>query len=77
MSLRIIRPADAMNRLGIRRSKFYADIIGTGRLQLVHLGPRARGVIESELDALIEEMRRARDRKLRPDHRTPTEDITV
>jgi hypothetical protein len=57
----IIRPRAAWTRLGIGRSKFYTDFVGTGRIKLVKLGARARGVLDDEVDALVEEIRRERD----------------
>jgi predicted DNA-binding transcriptional regulator AlpA len=61
MARQILRPQEAMKRLGVKRSKFYSDFVGTGRLRLVHIGERARGVIEDELDDLIGEMIAERD----------------
>lgn len=58
---RISRPAKAWARLGVSKTTFYQDFVGKGRIKLVKLGERASGVIDDELDALIEEMRRARD----------------
>jgi len=63
MSRRIIRPREAWQRLGIGHSKFYADFVGTGRIRLLDLGPQTRGVLEHELDALIDELAAARDRE--------------
>ena len=40
----------------------YESFIKTGRLRFVKIGARAVGIIEDELDALIEELRRERDR---------------
>jgi hypothetical protein len=51
-------------KLGISRTTFYDSFVNTGRVRLVELGPRARGAIDDELDALIEEMRAERDTKL-------------
>jgi hypothetical protein len=45
----------------VKRSTFYNEFVASGRLRLVKLGERARGVLESELDALIDEMARERD----------------
>jgi predicted DNA-binding transcriptional regulator AlpA len=61
MPRKIIRPKEAQARLGIKHTKFYQDIIGTGRLQLVRLGPRCVGVVEDELDALIGQLIAERD----------------
>jgi excisionase family DNA binding protein len=62
---RIIRKNEVLNRLGIRKTTLYETFIKTGRLRFVKVGARAVGIIEDELDALIEELRRERDR--RPD----------
>jgi predicted DNA-binding transcriptional regulator AlpA len=61
MSRRILRPREAWQRLGIKHIAFYERFINTGRLRLVRLGPRAVGVVEDELDALIGEMITERD----------------
>jgi predicted DNA-binding transcriptional regulator AlpA len=61
MSRRILRPREAWQRLGIKHTAFYERFINTGRLRLVRLGPRAVGVVEDELDALIGEMITERD----------------
>ena len=47
--------------LGIRKTESF---IKTGRLRFVKIGARAVGVIEDELDVLIEELRRERDRSV-------------
>jgi predicted DNA-binding transcriptional regulator AlpA len=61
MAKRFVRPKEAMDRLGCRRSKFYADYIGRGLLRPVRLGARSIGILESELDALIDELTAKRD----------------
>jgi predicted DNA-binding transcriptional regulator AlpA len=61
MAKRILRPKEAQQRLGIGHTNFWENFIGTGRLRLVRLGPRSVGVIEDELDALIDELAAARD----------------
>jgi predicted DNA-binding transcriptional regulator AlpA len=57
---RILRPREAQRRLGIGHTTFYEDYVATGRIRLVALGERARGVIEDELDDLIGAMGDAR-----------------
>ena len=52
-----------LKRLGIRKTSLYESFIKTGRLRFVKIGVRAVGIIEDELDALIEELRRERDRR--------------
>ena len=59
---RILRPAEAWRRLGIGHSKFYADFVRPGRIRLLDLGPQTRGVLEHELDALIDAIAAERDR---------------
>ena len=60
---RILRKSEVLARLGIRKTALYDNFIKTGRLRFVQIGARAVGVIEDELDALIEALRRERDRK--------------
>ena len=62
---RVLRKREVRERLGIRKTTLYESFIKTGRLRFVKIGARAVGVIEDELDALIEERRRERDRKPR------------
>jgi hypothetical protein len=50
---RLVRLKEAMNRLGVRHSKFYADFVAPGRLTLLELGPKARAVDEDQLDSVI------------------------
>ena len=58
---RILRKNEVLERLGIRKTSLYDSFIKTGRLRFVKIGARAVGIIEDELDALIEELRRERD----------------
>jgi len=51
---RILRPKEAWSRLGVGRSRFYEEFVGTGRLRLLQLGKKSSGVLESEVDALID-----------------------
>jgi predicted DNA-binding transcriptional regulator AlpA len=60
---RILRKREVLERLGIRKTTLHENFIKTGRLRFVQIGARAVGVIEDELDALIEALRRERDRK--------------
>ena len=62
---RVLRKREVLERLGIRKTTLYENFVKTGRLRFVKIGARAVGVIEDELDALIEELRRERDRKPR------------
>jgi predicted DNA-binding transcriptional regulator AlpA len=52
---RIIRPREAMARLGIGKTNFWQNF-ARKRLRLVRLGPRALGVVEADLDRLIDEL---------------------
>jgi predicted DNA-binding transcriptional regulator AlpA len=56
MPRQILRPKEAQRRLGVGHTKFYEDFINTGRLRLVRLGPRAVGIVERELDELIDQL---------------------
>jgi hypothetical protein len=58
---RILRPKEAQARLGIKHTNFHDNFVKTGRIRLVPLGLRARGVLEHELDALIDELAAERD----------------
>jgi predicted DNA-binding transcriptional regulator AlpA len=58
---RVLRKDEVLERLGICKTTLYERFIRTGRLRFVKIGARAVGVIEDELDALIEELRRERD----------------
>ena len=58
---RILDPAEACLRLGnMSNSNFYEKFVGTGRVRLVNITPRRVGVLEDELDALIDELAAAR-----------------
>jgi excisionase family DNA binding protein len=70
MPRKIVRPQEAAQRLGIKHTKFY-ELVNAGRLQLVRLGPRCTGVVEDELDALIDQLVVERDAALRAS-RKPT-----
>jgi hypothetical protein len=61
----ILRPRKAWTKLGVGRTTFYEKFVKTGRVKLLDVGERARGVIEDELDGLIDEMRAKRDRKIK------------
>jgi hypothetical protein len=58
---RIIRPKEAMARLSVGHTYFYEAFVRTGRLRLIPLAGRSRGVLESDLDALIDELAAARN----------------
>ena len=63
MAKRIIRPKEGQTRLGIKHSKYWADVKSGVLPPLVRLGPRCVGHIEEELDAYIEGLKAARDRQ--------------
>ena len=65
MSKRILRKRELLERLGIRKTAFYDLFVATGKLRPVNIGTRAVGYLEDEVDELIEDMRRERDRKPR------------
>jgi excisionase family DNA binding protein len=60
MPHKIVRPKEAQRRLSIGHTKFY-ELVSTGRLQLVRLGPRVVGIPEHELDAFISGLIAERD----------------
>ena len=60
MPRKVIRPAEAQQRLCIRHTRFY-ELVNAGKIRLIRLGPRSTGVIEDELDAYIESLPNARD----------------
>jgi len=69
----ILRPRLACAKIGVGRSNFHENFVlreggpahlpGTNipRLRPIVLGPRARGFVDDEIDALIEALRRFRD----------------
>jgi predicted DNA-binding transcriptional regulator AlpA len=63
MPRKVIRPREAQTRLGIRHTRFY-ELVNTGKLKLVRLGPRSVGVLEEELDRFIDELPNAREAAL-------------
>ena len=59
MPHKLLRPKEAQARLGIKHTRFY-ELINSGKLKLVRLGPRSVGVLESELDAFLANLPNAR-----------------
>jgi predicted DNA-binding transcriptional regulator AlpA len=53
---RIIRKAEAAARLGGGLSTFHEKYVKTGRVKLIYLGRRSVGVLESEIDRLVDEL---------------------
>jgi hypothetical protein len=48
-------------KIPVGKTKFREDYINTGRLKLVPLGARAVGVVEDEIDVVVDELIAARD----------------
>lgn len=53
---RILRLAEVRKRIPIGRTKLDEDFIKTGRLKLIKLGKRAVGVLESNVEQVIDEL---------------------
>jgi hypothetical protein len=66
----ILRPKAAWTKLGVGRTTFYEKFVKTGRVKLVNIGERAKGAIDDELDALIDELRAERDSKMETESET-------
>jgi prophage regulatory protein len=62
--LKILRLPEVLNRVGYRRSKVYALIKANRFPKPLELGPKARGFLESEVDAWIAELIKERDTRL-------------
>lgn len=60
---RILRPKQAMAKLGIGHSKYYDDIKKGVLPPLVRLGPKSVGHVEDDLDAHIDRLRAAAEPK--------------
>ena len=67
---RLLRKNEAQKRLGVGKTKFQEDYVKTGRIHLVPISERIEGVVEEELDALIDEIIAARD-ATKPSSRIP------
>ena len=63
--MKILRPPETAERLGISLAMFWNDFVKSGRLRSVKLGKRRVGFIEDEVDQLILEMAKLRDRQER------------
>jgi hypothetical protein len=57
----ILRPRAAWEKLGVSRTTFYDQFVNKGRVRLLNLGERARGVPDDEIETLINELRAERD----------------
>jgi predicted DNA-binding transcriptional regulator AlpA len=53
---RILRLSEVRRRIPVGKTKLHEDFIKTGRLNLVHLGPRAVGCLESNVERVIDEL---------------------
>jgi predicted DNA-binding transcriptional regulator AlpA len=53
---RILRLAEVRKRIPVGRTKLDEDFIKTGRLKLIKLGPRAVGILESNVEQVIDEL---------------------
>jgi hypothetical protein len=56
MGKRILREPEILNRVGVGKTKFRKDYVETGRVRWIPLGPRTKGLLEDEVDALVEEI---------------------
>lgn len=63
MAWNIIRPAAAVTKSGLSRSKMYEEIAAGRFPKPIDLGPRSRGFVEAEIDAWIEARIAERDRR--------------
>jgi prophage regulatory protein len=62
--MKILRLPEVLSRVGYRRSKVYALIKENKFPKPLELGAKARGFVESEVDAWIAERIRERDERL-------------
>ena len=53
---RILRLPEVRRRIPVGHTKLHEDFIKTGRLKLVRLGPRAVGVLEFNVEQVIDEL---------------------
>ena len=58
---RIVRPSEAIERLGISKTMFWDEFVMKGRLRLRRVGPKAVGMLETEFNELIETLPLAED----------------
>jgi predicted DNA-binding transcriptional regulator AlpA len=58
MPKRILREPEVCERLGLAKTAVREKYTNTGRLHWLALGEHTKGVLEEELDALIEEIAR-------------------
>jgi predicted DNA-binding transcriptional regulator AlpA len=63
-SMRLLRPKQICEKLGVGKTKFWEDFVGTGRIKLVDVGPNAKACPEYEVDDVIAEIIAERDAKL-------------
>jgi predicted DNA-binding transcriptional regulator AlpA len=53
---RILRLAEVRQRIGVGRTMLDEEYIKTGKLKLIKLGKRAVGVLESNVEEVIDEL---------------------
>lgn len=53
---RLVRKLEAMRRLGLARTAFHANIVEPKLLRFFRVGRRAVACLESDLDALIDQL---------------------
>lgn len=53
---RVLRAKECWTRLGVKRDTFYTNFVKTKRLKMFPLGKRAKGALEADLEALIDEL---------------------
>jgi prophage regulatory protein len=63
--MKLLRLPQVMERVGYRRSKIFALVKAGDFPKPVSIGPRARGFVETEIDAWISERIRERDKQHR------------
>ena len=54
-------PAGHSTKARVSRTTFYDNFVKTGRIRLVHIGARAVGVVDTELDAVVDDVIAERD----------------
>ena len=68
---RILRPAEAWQRLGCGHSHFYKHYVANGLITLIPIAAKARGVLEQQVDDLIERMFTEAEAKAKADKSEP------
>ena len=65
---KILRKKEGAARLGAGLSTFEEKFVKTGRVKLIYLGKRSVGVLESDIDRVIDEL--VAESEAHPDRRT-------